>query len=82
MPGLSSNASDTRYRRQHSTDIEALILTQASASIALTRNGEQHRTLKSADVISRINKSRSNQLKNGWNHVNHNDTSCETNLAS
>lgn len=72
----------TLYRHQRWTNMKALILTQARASIALTRNGEQHRTLRSPDLMSRINKSRSNQLKKGWNHVNHNDTSCETSLAS
>lgn len=82
MSWPSSNASSTCYRHQHSTDVKDQTLTQARASIALTKNGEQHHTLKSPDLISRMNKSRSNQLKNGWNQVNHNDTSCETSLAS
>lgn len=57
-------------------------LTHATASIALTRIGEQNCALRSPDFISRRNRSRSSQSKNGWNQVNHSDTNRETISAS
>lgn len=57
-------------------------LTHATASIALTKTGEQNCALRSPDFISRRNRSRSSQFENGWNQVNHSDTNRETISAS